>query len=75
VAFAMAIQKTEKVIQNIERKVENILIILIVNLILSIPIYIGILGYCIALAPFSLCRAFREAMEKRNFEILKKVIS
>ncbi|CAK65619.1 unnamed protein product (macronuclear) [Paramecium tetraurelia] len=75
VAFALALIRTEKLIQVIETKIESICIILIVNLLLSIPIYIGELIICIFIAPFQIILGFQEAIRQRDLIILKRVFS
>ncbi|CAD8204934.1 unnamed protein product [Paramecium octaurelia] len=75
VAFALALTRTEKLIQEIEAKIESICIILIVNLLLSIPIYIGELIICIFIAPFKIILGFQAAMSQRDLIILKRVFS
>ncbi|CAD8196207.1 unnamed protein product [Paramecium octaurelia] len=75
VAFALALNKTEKFIQEIETKIESIFIILIVNLLFSIPIYVGELIYCILIAPIKIFLAFHEAIDHRDFAIMKRVFS
>ncbi|CAD8123334.1 unnamed protein product [Paramecium sonneborni] len=75
VAFALALNKTEKLIQEIETKVDSIFVILIVNLFFSIPIYIGELIICIFIAPFKIFLGFQKAMNQRDFVIMKRVFS
>ncbi|CAD8120953.1 unnamed protein product [Paramecium sonneborni] len=75
VAFALALNKTEKLIQEIETKIDNIFIILIVNLLFSIPMYIGVLIIFIFIAPFKIFLGFQEAMNQRDFLIMKRVFS
>ncbi|CAD8207765.1 unnamed protein product [Paramecium pentaurelia] len=75
VAFALALNKTEKLIQEIETKIDSIFIILIVNLLFSIPLYFGELIICIFIAPFKIIHAFQAAMSQRDFVIMKRVFS
>ncbi|CAD8094626.1 unnamed protein product [Paramecium primaurelia] len=75
VAFALALNKTEKFIQELETKIDSIFIILIVNLLFSIPIYFGELIICIFIAPLKIFHAFHEAINNRDFVIMKRVFS
>ncbi|CAD8074085.1 unnamed protein product [Paramecium primaurelia] len=75
IAFALSIQKTEGVIQRIERKIDSITIIIMVNLLFSIPIFIIGLIICLFLAPYKILIAFSKAVEQRDYKIIKRVFS
>ncbi|CAK84578.1 unnamed protein product (macronuclear) [Paramecium tetraurelia] len=75
IAFALSIQKTEDVMQRIERKIDSITIIIIVNLLFSIPMFILGLIICLFLAPYKILLAFSEAVKQRDFNIIKRVFS
>jgi len=59
--------KTEKIINNIERSLNSVILIVLMNLLISLPIYFGIYVIDLLKFPFELINNIRNRKEKYSY--------